>query len=110
MMRSFYYAAYSVLLQRSRMRDEDIPFLAPWAEAWYRYNSGVFLAAYLEGVAGSGLIPKEPTEADAMLQVYLLDKAIYELGYELNNRPDWVSIPLRGVLGLLKPDNTGAKP
>ena len=110
MMRSFYYAAYAVLMQRSRMRDEDIPYLAPWAEAWYRYNSGVFLAAYLENVAGSGLLPKEPDEAEAMLQVYLLDKAVYELGYELNNRPEWVSIPLKGVLGLLKGDGSGGKP
>jgi maltose alpha-D-glucosyltransferase / alpha-amylase len=39
-----------------------------------------------------------------MLQTYMLDKAIYELGYELNNRPDWVSIPLKGILGLLNPE------
>jgi maltose alpha-D-glucosyltransferase/alpha-amylase len=110
MMRSFYYAAYAVLQKRSRMRDEDIPYLTPWAEAWYRYNSGVFLAAYLESVAGSGLIPKEPAQANAMLHIYLLDKAIYELGYELNNRPDWVSIPLRGVIGLLDAGSTGGKP
>jgi maltose alpha-D-glucosyltransferase / alpha-amylase len=104
MMRSFFYAAYAVLMQRSQVRAEDIPFLVPWAEAWYRYNAGIFLAAYEKCVAGSGLIPKEAPEAEVMLQTYLLDKAIYELGYELNNRPDWVSIPLKGILGLLNPE------
>jgi maltose alpha-D-glucosyltransferase / alpha-amylase len=104
MMRSFFYAAYAVLMQRSQVRAEDLPFLVPWAEAWYRYNAGIFLAAYEKSVAGSGLIPKEAAEEETMLQTYMLDKAIYELGYELNNRPDWVSIPLRGILGLLKPE------
>jgi maltose alpha-D-glucosyltransferase / alpha-amylase len=104
MMRSFFYAPYAVLMQSSQVRAEDIPFLVPWAEAWYRYNAGVFLAAYEKSVAGSGLIPVEPAEAEVMLQTYLLDKAVYELGYELNNRPDWVSIPLRGILGLLAPE------
>ena len=103
MMRSFYYAAYAVLMQRSQMREEDIPFLRPWAEAWYRYNAGIFLASYQKRVAGSGLIPKDPDETEIMLQTYMLDKAMYELGYELNNRPDWVSLPLKGILGLLKP-------
>jgi maltose alpha-D-glucosyltransferase / alpha-amylase len=101
MMRSFFYAAYAVLMQRSQVRAEDIPFLIPWAEAWYRYNAGIFLAAYEKSVAGSGLIPTDPAESGTMLQTYMLDKAIYELGYELNNRPDWVSIPLKGILGLL---------
>jgi maltose alpha-D-glucosyltransferase / alpha-amylase len=108
MMRSFYYAAHAVLKQRSQMRAEDVPFLEPWAEAWYRYNAGVFLASYEKTVAGSGLIPKEPEEAEIMLQTFMLDKAVYELGYELNNRPAWVSIPLRGILGLLNPE--GARP
>jgi maltose alpha-D-glucosyltransferase/alpha-amylase len=108
MMRSFCYAAYAVLMQRSQVRAEDIPFLTPWAEAWYRYNAGIFLASYEKSVAGSGLVPTDAGEVETMLQTFLLDKAIYELGYELNNRPDWVYIPLKGILGLLKPE--GGKP
>jgi maltose alpha-D-glucosyltransferase / alpha-amylase len=104
MMRSFFYAAYAVLMQRSQVRADDIPFLLPWADAWYRYNTGIFLASYEKSVAGSGLIPRDPAEAETMLQTYLLDKAVYELGYELNNRPDWVSIPLKGILELLTPE------
>ena len=101
MMRSFFYAPYAVLMQRSQIRSEDIPYLVPWAETWYRYNAGVFLAAYKKSLAGTELIPKDPAQADVMLQTFMLDKAIYELGYELNNRPDWVGIPLKGILGLL---------
>jgi len=108
MMRSFFYAPYAVLMQRSQIRAEDIPYLIPWAETWYRYNAGIFLAAYLKQVEGAGLIPRDPAQVDLMLQTFMLDKALYELGYELNNRPDWVSIPIKGILGLLNPE--GGRP
>jgi maltose alpha-D-glucosyltransferase/alpha-amylase len=97
-------------MQRSEVRAEDIPFLVPWAEAWFRYNSGVFLAAYEKSVAGSGLVPPEAAHRQIMLQTFMLDKAIYELGYELNNRPDWVGIPLHGILGLLKTEGSTPGP
>jgi len=103
MMRSFYYAAYAVFLQGGQVRVEDVPYLGPWAQAWYLHHSGVFLDSYQASLAGSGILPALAAEAEVMLRTYLLDKAIYELGYELNNRPDWIFIPLRGVLGLLKP-------
>jgi len=102
MMRSFYYAAYALFLQRGELRADDAPYLEPWAHAWYLHHSGVFLDSYRASLAGSGILPPLAGEAEAMLQTYLLDKAIYELGYELNNRPDWAFIPLRGVLELLK--------
>ena len=102
MMRSFYYSAYAHFLQRGELRPEDVPYLEPWAQAWYLHHSGVFLDSYRASLAGSGILPPLAGEAEVMLQTYLLDKAVYELGYELNNRPDWVFIPLRGVLELLK--------
>ena len=101
MMRSFYYAAYAVLMQRSHVRAEDISYLMPWVQAWYRYNAAIFLASYQKSVSGASFIPKEQEEVEIMLQTFMLDKAVYELGYELNNRPEWVSIPLRGALELL---------
>jgi maltose alpha-D-glucosyltransferase/alpha-amylase len=104
MMRSFHYAAYAAFRQRGQVRVEDVPFLEPRVEAWYRHNSQLFLASYQEAMAGSGILPEQPEQAEVMLRSYLLDKAIYELGYELNNRPDWLFIPLRGVLALLKSD------
>ena len=46
-------------------------------------------------------LPRDPTELQVLLDAYLLEKAVYELGYELNNRPDWVKVPLQGLLQLL---------
>ena len=101
MVRSFYYAAYAVLMQRTQVRAEDVPYLVPWVQAWYRYNAGIFLSVYLENVAGSPFLPGDREEVDIMLRTFMLDKALYELGYELNNRPDWVAIPLRAIRELL---------
>ena len=97
MVRSFHYAVYIALLKDSHERVEDVPTLEPWAEFWYRSSSAVFLRSYFHTVKGSGLIPDNEEEIKALLDCFLLDKAIYEIGYELNNRPDWVTIPLRGV-------------
>jgi maltose alpha-D-glucosyltransferase/alpha-amylase len=101
MMRSFQYAAYSSLWQPA-MRSEDVPFLERWADLWYRQMSSVFLQSYLQATAGSIFIPKNESELQVMLQAYLLDKAVYEVGYELNHRPDWVLIPIRGIKHILR--------
>ncbi|UFS69217.1 maltose alpha-D-glucosyltransferase [Geomonas sp. RF6] len=100
MVNSFYYAAYSALL-KSQIREEDIPYLEPWAEAWYRYNGAVFLNSYLEYVGENSFLPEDRDELETILTCFMLDKAVYELGYELNNRPDWVMIPLRSIIDLL---------
>jgi maltose alpha-D-glucosyltransferase/alpha-amylase len=47
-------------------------------------------------------MPKERDELDILLRTFLLDKAVYELGYELNNRPDWLVIPISGIKQLLE--------
>jgi maltose alpha-D-glucosyltransferase/alpha-amylase len=97
MIRSFQYAAYAPLLKDSSFRQEDIPRLMPWGELWYMYVSGIFLRGYLEALSGKGIVPEDPERINEMLVPYLLEKAIYEMGYELNNRPDWLIIPLRGI-------------
>ncbi|MFL6569492.1 MAG: maltose alpha-D-glucosyltransferase [Chthoniobacterales bacterium] len=101
MMRSFQYAAYSALWQPST-RAEDIPFLERWADRWYRQMSSIFLQSYLKTSAGAAFIPKDENDLQVMLEAYLLDKAVYEVGYELNNRPDWVVIPIRGIKHILQ--------
>jgi len=100
MMRSFQYAAYSALWQPA-MRTEDVPFLERWADLWYRQMSSVFLQSYLKTVAGAIFVPQNPGDLQIMLEAYLLDKAVYEIGYELNHRPDWVVIPVRGIKHIL---------
>ena len=100
MMRSFQYAAYSALWQPA-MRKEDVPFLERWADLWYRQMSSVFLQSYLNATTGAIFIPHNSEDLQIMLDAYLLDKAVYEIGYELNNRPDWVGLPLEGISKLL---------
>jgi len=101
MMRSFQYAAYSALWQPA-MRSEDVPFLERWADLWYRQISSVFLHSYLKTTANAIFVPQNSDDLQIMLEAYLLDKAVYEIGYELNNRPDWVVIPIRGIKHILK--------
>ncbi|MCI0485002.1 MAG: maltose alpha-D-glucosyltransferase [Blastocatellia bacterium] len=102
MVRSFHYAAYSGLLQNSAIRPEDQALLEPWIEPWYRYVSSAFLDSYLQTVGGAGFLPTDREELEIMFQAFLLEKAVYEIGYELNNRPDWAIIPARGVSYILK--------
>ena len=64
--------------------------------------NSTFLDSYIEHSAPGGFLPTEREEPDILLNVYLLEKALYELGYELNNRPDWVRIPFIGILQLLQ--------
>ncbi|MEY2585880.1 MAG: maltose alpha-D-glucosyltransferase / alpha-amylase, partial [Verrucomicrobiota bacterium] len=100
MMRSFQYAAYSALWQPA-MRAEDAPFLERWADLWYRQMSSVFLHSYLAAADGADFIPPDENDFQVLLEAYLLDKAVYEIGYELNNRPAWVVIPIRGIKHIL---------
>ncbi|HET9800197.1 MAG TPA: alpha-amylase, partial [Chthoniobacterales bacterium] len=101
MMRSFQYAAYSALWQPG-MRTEDVPFLERWADLWYRHMSSAFLQNYLQTTSNAVFVPNNSEDFQILLEAYLLDKAVYEIGYELNNRPDWVVIPIRGIKHILK--------
>ncbi|MES2704889.1 MAG: maltose alpha-D-glucosyltransferase [Bacteroidota bacterium] len=101
MIRSFHYAAFSSLLQNKGLQENDIKTLTPYVEQWYHYMSGIFLTAYLEVMKGSIVLPAEKADLEVMLHTYILEKAIYELYYELNNRPDWIIIPLRGIQSIM---------
>jgi maltose alpha-D-glucosyltransferase/alpha-amylase len=59
------------------------------------------MQAYLETVKGSDFIPKDKEDLEVLLQTYILEKAIYELNYEFNNRPDWIIIPMRGIKAIM---------
>ncbi len=105
MIRSFSYAAYSGLDQfltanSERMHSPDADRLTSWAILWQNAASTEFLRAYREAVAANPALLPPPQQAQALLSAYLLEKALYELLYELNNRPTWLHIPLAGILGL----------
>jgi maltose alpha-D-glucosyltransferase/alpha-amylase len=107
MIRSFDYAAHyglRSLEETGPARPEDRATLAPWAHHWYTWSATAFLRGYLETAGEAGFLPREERELDALLTVYLLEKAVYELGYELNNRPEWVYLPLAGIRRLLDED------
>lgn len=94
MMRSFHYAAFGKIMLNENYREKDIEFLVQWAEQWQHYVSRFYLGAYLERM---GLDSTLSDQDEILIRTYLIEKAIYELGYELNGRPDWVNIPLRGI-------------
>ena len=102
MLRSFHYAAFSVLVNDKSFRQEDIGYLEEWAELWSYYVGQHFYSVYVREIKSKGLIPKEPAQQALLLRAYLMDKAIYELNYELNNRPEWVGIALKGLHRLLE--------
>ena len=105
MVRSFHYAAFTALHSGASARPEDVPLLQPWAELWYRYVAGIFLVSYLDTVGNASFVPDEKEDLHIMLKAYLLEKAIYELGYELNNRPDWAITPLNAIEDLIGKDD-----
>jgi maltose alpha-D-glucosyltransferase/alpha-amylase len=106
MLRSFHYATYASLQLNDHISIEDRQRLVPHLEMWYVCISGIFLKAYINTVKETRFIPQDKNDFEMLLETFLMEKAVYELNYELNNRPDWVLLPLRGILSLLKKDNT----
>jgi maltose alpha-D-glucosyltransferase/alpha-amylase len=109
MIRSFHYAAYGGLLLSDQIRKEDIPKLTPYAELWYHYMSQFFMKAYLDTVKNSAFIPGNKEDLEVLMTTFLLEKAIYEVNYELNNRPDWLIIPLRGIKTIMQKTGSSEK-
>jgi len=104
MLRSFHYAAYSALFDlesRGEVPAERLPALETGAVLWHTWTGSAFLRAYLQKAGASDFLPQEPEDLAFLLEAFLLDKCVYELGYELGHRPDWVRIPLKGLLHLL---------
>ncbi len=98
MVRSFHYAAFGQLVLNQNYRKEDIPRLEEWAGQWFYYIRKAFLTTYYEHTKGCSFIPEDTKHRDLLLRNYTLEKAIYEVGYEMNSRPEWLRIPIRGVL------------
>jgi maltose alpha-D-glucosyltransferase/alpha-amylase len=75
--------------------------LEQWLDLWYRWVSGTFLGSYLDAVGDAPFVPKTRDQLRTLLDFFLLEKAVYELGYEANARPAWVDIPGAGILDVL---------
>ncbi len=104
MLQSFNYAVNQALrneVEVGMIEPESLSEMEHWAYFWYGWVASAFLNSYLLTAADAGFLPKTTQELQVLLSAYLLEKAVYELGYELNNRPDWVEIPLQRILQLL---------
>ncbi len=112
MLRSFHYAAQAALKNqqgKGLIRTEDLPFMEKAANYWSSWVCAAFLQTYMQVVSQGSFLPRDQKEFQILLDLFLLEKAIYELGYELNNRPDWVIIPLKGISHLLEDQDLSTK-
>ncbi len=100
MLRSFSYAAFAGLEQFAHRRPENVKNLEPWALLWQNAVSAEFLRSYRDAIAANPHLTPQPRQAQLLLNTCLLEKALYELHYEINNRPAWVHIPLAGIHAL----------
>jgi maltose alpha-D-glucosyltransferase/alpha-amylase len=105
MIRSFSYVAQAGLKHfldsnPDRSRTADSGQLGAWARTWQKSVSTEFLSAYRDTIAANNALLPSPQQSQTLLEAYLLEKALYELLYELNNRPTWIHIPIAGIVSL----------
>jgi maltose alpha-D-glucosyltransferase/alpha-amylase len=102
MLRSFSYAAHAALGSYLARRPQDADTLEPWSRLWSKCASAAFVASYRAVAAGAAFLPADSPTFARLLDAFLVDKAFYELHYELNHRPTWARIPLLGLLALIR--------
>jgi maltose alpha-D-glucosyltransferase/alpha-amylase len=100
MLRSFTYAT-NFALRSGNVRPEDRAALEKWGRYWRVWVSVAFVKSYVAAAGQAGFLPKSREEMKVLLDLFILEKAIYELAYELNNRPDWADVPLQGIQELM---------
>jgi maltose alpha-D-glucosyltransferase/alpha-amylase len=105
MLRSINYATVAGMRGVNADRVEDFRALEPFALEWERRSVESFLGGYRETIAGTASYPSDPRQAQALLEIFMLEKACYEMSYELANRPSWVRIPLEGIRAILERSN-----
>jgi trehalose synthase-fused probable maltokinase len=102
MLRSLSYAAHIGLRTAAAGDDSIRSQLAAWARGWEAWTSASFLEGYLDAAAAGAFMPAESEQFRRALELFMLDKALYELQYEMNNRPLWAAAPLSGVMQILE--------
>jgi maltose alpha-D-glucosyltransferase/alpha-amylase len=105
MLRSFDYALHAALREERQAGIDDAAAvrLEAWGRYWQAWVSAAYLKAYLSQAKETGFLNSAAREEiELLLDVHMIEKAVYELAYELNNRPDWLAAPARGLVGLLE--------
>jgi maltose alpha-D-glucosyltransferase/alpha-amylase len=102
MLRSYAYASAMAVRQMAEIQPAARTILEERAEEWRRQVADAFLARYREVMAGAASLPEDARVTDDIIAFFTLEKALYEIDYELANRQQWLAIPVDGVLGLLK--------
>ena len=101
MLRSFSYAAHAALLGYTNRRSDQLTRLLNCANFWRQEMSAVFLHTYCERAKGALFLPRSDADFRKLLDLYIVEKALYELRYEINNRPAWVRIPMQAISKLM---------
>ena len=104
MLRSISYAKVAAVRGTSEDRAADTSELERLGRDWERRSVAAFLEGYRTTIAGTSSYPDDDAQANALLELFVLEKAFYELSYELANRPAWLRIPLEGIRAILDPE------
>ena len=102
MLRSFDYATRRVSLARRERRPNGESSLDTWLSAWAKETASTFLEGYFLAVEGEGFVPSGTRERQGLIKVFSVEKSFLELKYEMANRPDWLDLPVSGILELLR--------
>jgi maltose alpha-D-glucosyltransferase / alpha-amylase len=101
LIRSIDYSATAALERALKSAPDEQGRLAPALDRWREHSVAAFLAVYRQSLSNTRLWPRSPEDADRLLDFFLLEKAFYEIEYELAHRPDWLRVPLAGTWRIL---------
>jgi maltokinase len=102
MVRSYHYAVSAKIFHSTETQGIEPQRLLKVTDRWYKLIKDTFLDAYMETFGWPHPLFKDQSEINFLMLYYLLEKAVYELGYELSYRPDWVKIPLKGIVDVIR--------
>lgn len=105
MIRSLHYAAYSNILSPEYDQQRKEGNLEEWAETWHYYISRIYIKGYFDKAGNKDYVPKKHEDFKILMHTYLLEKSLTELNYEIENRPEWIIIPIRGIKAVLNQYN-----
>ncbi len=102
MLRSYNYVAFAALYRLTAEQPGDFGSLEPHARAFEALAAEAFMGGYREAIQDCPVMPVDPLVAEPLLTLFMLEKAFYELRYEIDHRPDWVGVPVNGILALIE--------